>query len=200
VLSVTLSSFLLGALGTWGIELFKRVHGLSATEAGAYAPAIGAGAAAGLLGGGVLADRLLGAGVRLARVYVAAVASVAASVVLVPAVLTDSLPLAAVLLFVGSTFLTLPVAPSEALLSDVVPPALRGRAASVRAIVRSLAALAPWIVGRLSDATDLQVALASVVPLYGIGGVVMLLAARTYPADLAAAGRSSTGSAGHTGS
>ena len=187
VLALTLSSFLLGALGAWGIEFLKRVHGLSASEASAGAPAIGAGAALGLLGGGILADRLLERGVTCARVYVAAFASIAASVFLLPAVLTSSLPLALVLLFVGTTCLTLPVALAEALLSDVVPYELRGRAASVRAIVRSLAALSPWIVGQLSDATDLQTALAVVAPMYAAGGLVMLLAARTYPRDLAAA-------------
>jgi hypothetical protein len=55
----------------------------------------------------------------------------------------------------------------------------------VRAVVRALSALAPFIVGVLSDATDLQTALAVVTPLYALGGVVMLLAAKTYPADLA---------------
>ena len=185
VLALTLSSFLLGALGAWGIELLKRVHGLSAAQASAGAPAIGAGAALGLLGGGVLADRLLQRGVTNARVFVSALASIAASAFLVPAILTGSLPLALVLLFLGATCLTLPVAPAEALLSDVVPPELRGRAASVRAVVRSLSALAPWIVGRISDATDLQTALAAVAPMYAVGGLVMLLAARTYPADLA---------------
>ena len=191
VLALTLSSFLLGALGAWGIELLKRVHGLSAAEASAGAPAIGAGAAIGLYGGGVLADRLLQRGITNARVYVSSVASIAASVFLLPAVLTSSLPLALVLLFLGTTCLTLPVAPSEALLSDVVPYELRGRAASVRAVVRSLSALAPWVVGLLSDATDLQTALGTVAPMYAAGGCVMLLAARTYPRDLAAATASS---------
>ncbi|MGH9137261.1 MAG: MFS transporter [Acidimicrobiales bacterium] len=188
VLSLTLSSFLLQALSAWGIELFKRAHDLSAGEASVFAPAIGAGAAIGLLGGGTVADRLLRRGVVNARVFVAAFAAVAASVLLVPAVLTDSLALAAVLLFFGTLCLTTPIAPSEALLADVVPSAIRGRAAGMRAVVRSLAALAPWVVGRLSDATDLQTALAAVVPLYGVGGLVMLLAARSYPGDVAIAG------------
>jgi hypothetical protein len=67
----------------------------------------------------------------------------------------------------------------------VVPSQLRGRAAAVRSVVRALAALSPLIVGALSDAFDLPTALALVTPLYAIGGLVMLLAARTYPADLA---------------
>jgi MFS family permease len=185
VMSLTISSFLLGALGAWGIEFFKRAHDLSAAQAGAFAPAIGGGAAIGLVGGGALADRLLARGVTNARVYVTAVASVLAALFLLPGILTDSLATAAVLMFLGSLCLTVPVAPSEALVSDVVPAELRGRAASIRSVVRALAALSPLIVGMISDRTDLQTALAVVTPLYAIGGLVMLLAARTYPADLA---------------
>ncbi len=185
LMSLTISSFLLGALGVWGIEFFKQSFGLSATKAGAFVPAIGGGAALGLVGGGELADLLLRRGVANARVHVTAVSSVLASVLLLPAFLTSSLPLAAVLLFFGSICLTVPVAPSEALVSDVVPGELRGRAAAIRSVVRALSALAPLIVGALSDATDLPTALAIVTPLYAVGGLVMLLAARTYPADLA---------------
>jgi MFS family permease len=185
VMSLTISSFLLGALSVWGIEFFKRVHDLSATEAGAFAPIIGGGAAIGIVAGGTIADRLLARGVINARVYVTAVASVLASVLLVPAIVTGSLWLSATLFFFGSFCLTVPSAPSEALVSDVVPGELRGRAASVRSVVRALAALSPLVVGAISDATDLQTALAIVAPLFAIGGLVMLLAARTYPADLA---------------
>ncbi|MGH9083886.1 MAG: MFS transporter [Acidimicrobiales bacterium] len=185
LLSLTISSFLLGALSVWGIDFFKQAFDLSATRAGLFVPVIGGGAAIGLLGGGELADRLLRSGVTNARVYVSAASSIAASVLLLPAFLTSSLWAAAVLLFFGSLCLTIPVAPSEALVSDVVPSELRGRAAAVRAAVRALSALAPLIVGVLSDATDLSTALAIVTPLYAVGGCVMLLAARTYPADLA---------------
>ncbi len=185
LMSLTISSFLLGALGVWGIEFFKRSFDLSATKAGALTPVIGGGAVLGLVLGGELSDRLLQRGVINARVYVTAVSSVLASVFMFPAYFTDSLLLAAVLLGVGSFFLTVPVAPSEALVSDVVPGQLRGRASAIRSVVRALSALAPFIVGVLSTATSLSTALAIVTPLYAIGGLVMLLAAKTYPADLA---------------
>jgi len=185
LMSLTISSFLLGALGVWGIEFFKRTFDLTATEAGAFVPAIGAGAAIGLIGGGELADRLLRGGMANARVYVTAVASVLATAFLVPAFLTSSLAVAAVLLFFGSLCLTTPVAPSEALVSDVVPGELRGRAAAIRSVVRSLSAFSPLLVGVLSDATDLATALAIISPVYAIGGLVMLLATKSYPADLA---------------
>ena len=82
--------------------------------------------------------------------YVTAVASVLAIVFLLPAFLTSSLAVAAVLLFFGSLCLTMPVAPSEALVSDVVPGDLRGRASAIRSVVRALSALSPLLVGLLS--------------------------------------------------
>jgi sugar phosphate permease len=93
--------------------------------------------------------------------------------------------IASVCLFFGSLFLTMPVAPAEALVTDVVPGELRGRASAIRSVVRALAALGVPIVGMLSNATDLSTALAIMSPLYAIGGLLMLLAARSYPGDLA---------------
>lgn len=185
LMSLTISNFLVGALGAWGIEFFKRSFDLSATKAGALTPIIGFGSLVGIIGGGELADRLLRRGVTNARVYVTAVSSVLCAVFFLPAYLTHNLALAAPLLFLGSTCMTLPVAPSEALVTDVVPGALRGRAAAIRSVVRALSATAPFFVGVLSDATSLNTALALVTPMYAIGGLVMLLAAKTYPADLA---------------
>jgi predicted MFS family arabinose efflux permease len=185
LMALTISQFFSGALAYWGIEFFKRAFDLNAKLAGAFAPVIGAGAVVGLLLGGEVADRLLARGDVNARVHVVAVASVLASVFLLPAFLSSSLPVAAVCLFFGSLFLTMPVAPAEAVVTDVVPGELRGRAAAVRSVVRALAALSPPTVGVLSEATDLSTALAIVSPLYAIGGLLMLLAARSYPADLA---------------
>jgi len=188
LMSLTVSGFLLGALNFWGVEFFKEAFDLSATKAGAFVPVIGAGAVAGLVGGGALADRLLGRGVVNARVYVTAVSSVLATAFLLPAFLTSSLALSAGLLFFGALFLTMPVAPSEALVSDVVPTELRGRASAIRSVVRALSALSPLLVGAISERTSLPTALAVITPAYAIGGLAMLLAARTYPADLAAVG------------
>lgn len=185
LMALTISQFFSGALAYWGIEFFKRAFDLNATRAGAFAPVIGAGAVIGLFAGGELADRLLRRGDVNARVHVVAASSVLASAFLLPAFLSTSLAVASASLFLGSLFLTMPVAPAEALVTDVVPVDLRGRASAVRSVVRSVAALSPFIVGVLSEATDLSTALAIVSPLYAIGGLLMLLAARSYPADLA---------------
>ncbi|HVM40334.1 MAG TPA: MFS transporter [Acidimicrobiia bacterium] len=188
MMALTISSFLLNGLQFWSVEYFKRVHDLSAAQAGAFTAVFGLGAAVGVMGGGFLADALLRRGVVNARVYVVAFASLGASLVLTPAFLSTNLALTGVLMVVGGTMLTLPIAPGDALVNDVVVAQLRGRAATLRAVVRSLGAAGPLVVGVLSDAWGIRAAIAGIVPVYAVGGLVMLLAARTYPADLAFVG------------
>ena len=103
---------------------------------------------------------------------------------LVPAFLSTNLIITAPLFFLGGFMLALPSAPGEALVSDVVVAELRGRAATLRSVVRSLAAFSPVIIGAIADVIGLRLALAVVTPLYAVGGVVMLFAARHYAYDL----------------
>ena len=195
VMSLTISQLLLNGLQFWGVPYFKRVHHLGAAEAGAVTGLLGLGSVVGILGGGVLADRLLRRGILNARVFVVAFGSMAATAVMLPAFLSTSLVVTAPLLFVGGALLTLPVAPAEALVSDVVVAELRGRAATIRSVVRSASNVGPLLIGGLStfliahaalgSADGLRLAIVALTPLYAIGGLVMLLAARTYPSDIA---------------
>jgi len=188
VMALTVSGFLLNGLQFWGVEYFKRVHDLSAGAAGGFSALFGLGAAGGIITGGFIADSLLRRGVVNARVYIVSAASILATVLLVPGFLSTNLGVSGPLLVVGGVFLTMPIAPGEAMVNDVVVAQLRGRAATVRSVVRSLSAAGYVLIGFLSDAFTLRVAIAGVVPLYAIGGVLMLLAARSYPADLAFVG------------
>lgn len=188
LLAITISSLLLNGLQAWAVEYFKRVHGLSAAGAGGLTAVFGLGAAAGVMGGGFLADALLRRGVVNARVYVVAFSSMAATAFLLPGFLSTNLAVSGVLMILGGCLLTLPIAPGEAMMNDVVVAQLRGRAGTVRSVVRSIGAAGPVLVGVLSTAFGIRVAVASIVPIYAVGGVVMLFAARTYPADLAFVG------------
>lgn len=185
VVGITISQLLLAGLGFWGVPYFKEVHGLSASAAGGYVVIFGLGAAVGVLSGGFVADRLLRRGIVNARIYVVTVSSLIATALFVPAFASTSLSVTAPLFVIGGIFLTLPVAPADALLTDVVVAPLRGRAAALRSIVRSAAGLAPLLIGGLKGLTDLRTALVIVTPIYAVGGLIMLLAARYYPGDLA---------------
>jgi MFS family permease len=194
VLALTVSQLLLNALQFWGVPYFKRVHHLNAAAAGGLAGLLGLGSVLGILGGGFLADRYLRRGIINARVYVVAFGSIAATVVLLPALASTSLLVTAPFLLIGGIFLTLPVAPAEALMTDVVVAPLRGRAASVRSVVRTISNIGPLIVGGLAVAFEnggfnhgdsLRWALVALTPIYAIGGAIVLFAVRTYPSDVA---------------
>jgi MFS family permease len=166
-------------------SMWFGVFGLSASQAGGFAVLFGIGAAVGVVAGGFVSDRLLRRGIVNARVYVVAFSSMIATALFFPAFVSTTFAITLPLFLVGGLFLTLPLAPADAMLSDVVVAPLRGRAASMRSVVRSLSGLAPLIIGWLSSLTDLRTALIIFTPLYAVGGFVMLAAARTYPADLA---------------
>jgi hypothetical protein len=69
--------------------------------------------------------------------------------------------------------------------TDVVVARLRGRAASVRSALRSASTVGPLVIGAISTLIGLRLALVALTPIYAIGGLLMLLALRTYPRDLA---------------
>src|SRR4051812_14789820 len=185
VVGITVSQALLSGLGFWGVPYFKEVFDLSASKAGLYVVIFGLGAAFGVVSGGFVADRLLRRGIVNARIYVVFVSSLLATAAFIPGFASNTLAVTLPLFLVGGVFLTLPVAPADALLTDVVVAPLRGRAAALRSVVRSIAGIAPLVIGVLKGLTNLQTALVLVTPIYAVGGIIMLFAARTYPADLA---------------
>jgi MFS family permease len=195
-LSLTVSQLLLYGLSFWGVTYFERVHNLGPALAGTLVTVLGAGSAIGVLAGGFLSDRLLRHGHVNARVYVVAYGSIAATLVLAPAFASTNLWVSAPLIFVGGIMLTLPIAPAEALCTDVVPQQLRGRAATVRQIVRTISYAGPYLIGVVSVAiaahsdgssttVGLHWAIVAVCPLYALGGLIMFAAVRHYPRDIA---------------
>jgi MFS family permease len=194
-LSLTVSQLLLYGLSFWGVTYFERVHHLGPALAGLLSTVLGAGSAIGVLAGGFLSDRLLRRGLVNARVHVVAYGSMAATLVLAPAFASINLWVGAPLIFLGGIMLTLPIAPAEALCTDVVPPQLRGRGAMVRQVVRTASYAGPYLIGVVSvgisshassesTALGLHWAIVAVCPLYALGGLIMLAAVRHYPRDI----------------
>jgi MFS family permease len=185
IVSLTVSGLLLNGLSFWAVPYFRRVHHMGPAQAGLVTSVLGVSAIVGILGGGTLADRLMRRGVVCARVYVIAIASLAATPLLAAAFASTDLPVTIPLFAFGGVAVTLPVAPAEAMLTDVVVARLRGRAASVRSALRSVSTVGPLVIGAMSTLIGLRLALVALTPIYAIGGLLMLLALRTYPRDLA---------------
>lgn len=185
IVSLTVAQLMLNGLAFWGVDYFQVVHHLSVALAGLVAGILGIGAALGIVGGGYLSDRLLRRGMVNARVYVSAAGCLAGTALLLPGFDATHLAVTAPLFFVGGFMLTLPIAPTEALIADVVVCDLRGRANTIRTVVRTLSLSGPAIIGAISAVVGIRLALVAFTPLYAIGGLVMLLALRHYAWDLA---------------
>ena len=90
------------------------------------------------------------------------------------------------LIIAGGVVMAGSIGPTDAVVIDVIHPALRATGASVLSLTRNLFGLAggPLLAGALSDAYGLQFAM-SVVPLFGLLAAAMyVIASRTYVADL----------------
>lgn len=114
---------------------------------------VGAGAVAGTLLGGRLADRLVSKGVADARVLLAGATFVIAAVLFLPALASTSLVISLPLFMLAAIFVAAPNPPLDAARLDVVPSKLWGRAEAVRTFGRSLLqAFAPLVFGLVSSA------------------------------------------------
>jgi sugar phosphate permease len=211
IIASALGYFFFAGLRSFAILFATRHYGISKPTATALVVVIGAGALAGVYVGGRAADRLLRRGHIRARVLVPAVCLLALTPVLAPAIATSSVAVAVPLLVLGAMLLGAPNPPLDAARLDIVHPLLWGRAEGVRTVLRSLGeAAAPLLFGYVSQyvfggpgssagsgsadgsgtghpggAAGLEYTfLIFLVPVV-IGGLLALVALRTYPRDVA---------------
>ncbi|HSS09674.1 MAG TPA: MFS transporter, partial [Acidimicrobiales bacterium] len=186
-IAMGVSQIMLSALGLWGPAYFKRTFHLSATRAGLLTPVLGVGAFAGTIAGGFVADRLLRRGVLRARIWVSAIGYGGAGLMFLAAFATTSLIVAAPLLAIAGTLLTLPTGPSFALLMDATPTHLREPASAVADVVMYVNAIGAPLVGGLSTlfGDNLRLALLCVSPASLVGAGLFLVARHSYLTDLA---------------
>ena len=178
--------FFFSAIASWAPTFFRRYHGFSAAGAGSLVALLALSVVGGIVVGGRFSDRQLAAGHPARRIRMAGFADIAAVVTLLISFGFDSLPVI-VPLFIASGFLIgIPMAPLSAVALDIMVPHLRGRAAAIRSVLRvSAVAVAPILFGYLSDQYGLRTALLAIAPMLGVGGLITLLAIRTYPRDMA---------------
>jgi len=175
----------------WLPSFLNRVHGVAPDQAGVKAALVVlAGAVGGVLWG-IVVDR---AGRRRARNKLIMLATLCALtlVVLAPAFWVSTQPglmtheAQFVLIIIGGLLMTCSAGPASAMVIDVVHPGVRATGASVLALIQNLLGLAvgPFVTGLLSDAFDLNTALA-IVPVFSLlSAALFLVAARTYESDL----------------
>jgi MFS family permease len=170
----------------WLTTYLNRYAGMSLEKAaGMTALAVLAGAI-GLIMGGGFADRMSRKNPR-ARVLLPAAYTALTGVFLIAAFALPPSPLALGFMLLGALFSTAQAGPAIAMLVDVTHPAVRATVTGTGVVFGNLLgqALAPFLVGVMSDMFSLKAAL-TVIPIISFGAALFfVLASRSYLADMA---------------
>ena len=186
-----LSVFMSTAVLFWMPSLMMRVMNISEASAGTYVGLIGLTAILGAPLGGFLSDFWHKKSPR-GRMYVPAVAYLAASVLIVLAIPAKFSPLGFALLALWGIAVAMAIPAFATVSQELVPVAHKGLAMGLVIFAQYLfgGAWGTWVVGGISDllgggADGLGVAVMLSAVMSLLGGIFFLIAARTYPADAA---------------
>jgi ABC-type branched-subunit amino acid transport system ATPase component/sugar phosphate permease len=174
-------SLFFGSIGTWAPTFFVRYHDMSISQAATAISLLALGGLVGVLLSGWMADYLTFRGFRAGRVLVGAVARLIAFPLFVLTFTLANTPLMLLCFTLASMCLVAPQAVLNAARADVLHARLRGRGTAIDIVVQSVcAAIAPALVGFLSDEIGLRAAFLTLVPLMGLSGLLLLGAVRPY--------------------
>lgn len=180
-----LQLFIAGALSAWLPSYFDRYYHLPTAQAGAAAGVFALIIGLGMIGGGVVSDRISKA--RPIRKWSVAIACSLGSLVLLltafhlPAGALQIMALAAGALLSSGT-----AGPAAAMVANLTPAAIAATAFATLTLANSLLGLAPGpaVTGMLADRTSLLDAL-QVIPLVALGATVAFVIGRQhYERDL----------------
>ncbi|HZD87300.1 MAG TPA: MFS transporter [Gaiellaceae bacterium] len=194
--------YFLAGIETFGSEFAKEQYGIDQPLANLLLLGVGAGAVGGVLAGGALGDALLRRGRLSGRVTTAVIGAVGTTILFLPALLTRSAFTALPYLVAAVLLLTLENPALAAAQLDIMPPALWGRAESIRTLLRSLAmAVAPLLFGAVSDhvfgggRSGLQWTFVVMLVPLAASAWLLFKARGTYPVDVATAAATASASA-----
>jgi predicted MFS family arabinose efflux permease len=207
IVSSALGYFFFAGVQTFTVVLLRARFHVGQSAASALAAVIGLGALMGVLVSGRLADRMLRRGRIDARILVAASASLIATALLVPALLSTSLAVSLPLFVLAAAALAATNPPLNAARLDIMHPRLWGRAEGVRTFLQMAAvASAPLVFGVVSTelggpshavvgehvtgGRGIALTFLTMLGPLAAGGLIALRARRTYPRDVATAAAS----------
>lgn len=188
VVASVIGYYFFSGVRTFAVVFSRQQYGLGQAQAALLFPVLGVGAVIGVLVSGRCSDRLAARGYRSAHIVAVLVAYFGAVAFLAPALLAGSLAVGLPLLVAAAGLLGAVNPPLDAARIDIMPTALLGRAESVRSLLRNVGdATAPVVFGVLGAHIGLQrTFLVMLLPML-LGGLLGLLALRSFPADVAAA-------------
>lgn len=185
LVGISVLLFTVAGIGYWLAVYHERYSGMTTAQAtGGTAAVLGLGGILGTFWGGRLADRLYGSG-PTGRITMIGGTIIGSLGLFVLSFNIPFVPARFVLQCLG-TFVGAAAVPAlRASMTDVVPAASRGMGVSAFSLTSALfgTALAPPIVGALSDATSLLSAFNIVSPIVLIGALIVLRARKTIVED-----------------
>ncbi len=208
IVASSLGYFFFAGLRTFAIEFAKARYGLDRGLASIVLVLVGAGSLIGILISGRLSDALISRHHITVRPLVAGMSFLLAATLCIPGLLTASALIAVPLFFLAAAGVGGSNPPLDAARLDIMPSRLWGRAEAVRTMLRTaLEASAPLLFGFLSTLlggrgggfghpTGAQPHgglgldrsfLIMLVPLFAACALLLLVARRTYPGDVATA-------------
>jgi len=181
-----LVTFAVNGLIAWAASFMHRVHGFSVSDIGREFGVWGLlGGALGALVGGRLADRQFERW-RGARVAVSGAGFILGTPVCVALILANDVRFFVPLIFGTYFFYTFYNGPLAAVIFDVVPPAVRSSVMGAFLLFSHLVgdAIAPPLIGYLSDRFGLRLAMLLLPAVGLVGGLVLLVALKTVENDM----------------
>lgn len=177
IVAGTCITFASVSLLTWGIDFAVNYKEFSLREAALSLAVVALlSLVFGVLSGGFLADRLQKK-YPYGRILIIAAAFLLAAPFVLLAIQTDSKGLFLAALLIGGFFMSWYHGPVTAVLHDLTPQRAHSTAIGVYMFVTQLlGALGPQLVGKISDASDLQLGLQVAVGVMVGGSLLMLLA------------------------
>jgi MFS family permease len=219
IVASALGYFYFTGLTTFGLVYFQGRYHLAHATATILLALLGLGGLVGVLGGGRLADWWLARGSVNSRIVVGAAAFGVAALLLLPGLLAPNAVVALLFLSLAAIAFGARNPPLDAARLDIMHHRLWGRAEAVRTLLRrTMTATAPIIFGLLADglapnhlragasgaqgfgananAHGLKLAFLVLLITLALGGILTVIATRTYPRDMATALASEAATAG----
>jgi MFS family permease len=175
-----LQLFVSAAVVSWIPSYLNRFYDLSPEQAAVKAAIVVLAGGVGMAGGGMVADRLSGGNLRN-KLRVPALYSLCSSVLFAAAFALHASALQFALIVAGAFFVGGHMGPVAAVAVELNHPGLRATALAVVTLIYNLLGLAPgpFVVGALSDAFGLRMAMI-VVPLVSLGATLCFLLGARY--------------------
>jgi fucose permease len=177
--------FVTTSLLTWLPTYFEKVRGVPQDKAGQMASIVMMLAIVGAPLGGILTDRWRRTKDNARLLFPALTTLLAAIVLFIAlALLKGSVQYIVLLLF--GTLVLMFISGAAAVTQDVIHPGLRASSYAIAVVVQNLlgASMAPIVIGKIYDLTNIQTALESLPFILLIGSLLFWLGSRKYVNDL----------------